>query len=240
MNTALTLTRAAISIDRPAGDDRRATLPYLLHQAVADLFGDQADRGYLFRVLRQQPGRQVVLVLSRHAPEPLERLPRRHHWRALSIESKPFQPALEPGQELDFEIWLNATRCRRDEQQRQRRVDIWDAVWMADHDTLLTQHKVYHAYLAERLQGAAEVLEARLTERGEVRPRRAKGTAMPFIAANIAGRLRVTDPPALVDVMGSGIGRAKAFGCGLLCLSRPGTILARRPQSHGERALASQ
>jgi hypothetical protein len=31
-----------------------------------------------------------------------------------------------------------------------------------------------------------------------------------------------------VDTVVAGIGRSKAFGCGLLCVSAPGTMLTRR------------
>jgi hypothetical protein len=88
---------------------------------------------------------------------------------------------------------------------------------------------VYGQYLTRKLEGVAEVLDARVTERGEVQAGRGdrRDTAR-YVATNLIGSLRVVEPERILEVVGHGIGRAKAFGCGLLCLSRPGTMLPRR------------
>ena len=41
-----------------------------------------------------------------------------------------------------------------------------------------------------------------------------------FTTVDFSGQLAVTDPLAFVAALGSGIGRAKAFGCGLLLIRR--------------------
>lgn len=235
MKTAPTISRVTFEFQRPGDDERRGTLPYFMHQAVADLFGDRPDRGYLFRLLREVRGQQIVLVLSDSPPLPPEQLPRRPHRRVVAVDWKPFRPELQCGQELDFEILVNATRTYQDAAGRHRRVDVWDDVWAAEPATPLTPHCVYRRFLQAKLSGSAEILEARVTERGEVRARRpGSAAAMSFIAANLAGRLRVDDPGALLATMALGLGRSRAFGCGLLCLSRPGTILPRRPSEKTE------
>lgn len=242
-----TLSRAVIELSRTTGPARRATAPYLLHQSVADLFGDRDERGYLFRVLRerpatrQRPATYVVLVLSAAEPLPLTELRDWPHRRTVALESKPFEPHLRAGQLLDFEIRLNATRVVTEEtagpaDKTKKRRDLWEAVWEQDDQTPLSPHDVYGGYLAGRLAGAAEVLEARVTERGEVRARPASVTAKGehsavFVATNLIGTLLVEQPEALIATIAAGIGRGKAFGCGLLCLSRPGTVLPRRGSS---------
>jgi CRISPR-associated protein Cas6/Cse3/CasE subtype I-E len=112
---------------------------------------------------------------------------------------------------------------------KKRRTDAWEAVWQADRKTLRTPHEVYGEYLQRKLEGAADVLSAHLTERGEVRARRGdRRDAIRFVAANLIGSLRVRDPARFLEIVTLGIGRSKAFGCGLLCLSSPGTVLVRR------------
>jgi CRISPR system Cascade subunit CasE len=231
MSTPLTLSRARLII-RPGGSEaeRRSTSPYLIHQAVADLFGDRGDRGYLYRVTAELAGGADVLVLSHTPPLPLGELPSPVHRRAERVESKPFAPALTAGQALDFEIRRNATQVVTDPATgRKRRWDAWEAVWQADKKTPRTPHDVYGEYLQRKLADAAEVRSARVVERGEVKARRGdRHEAIRFVAANVIGTLKVLDSAQFLGIVTTGIGRSKAFGCGLLCLSAPGTVLARR------------
>jgi CRISPR system Cascade subunit CasE len=235
MSTPLTLSRARLAI-RPGGSEaeRRSTSPYLIHQAVADLFGDRDDRGYLYRVTAEPAGGADVLVLSHTPPLSLGELASPAHRRAERVESKFFAPALTGGQPLDFEIRLNATQVVTDPTTgRKRRTDVWEAVWQADQQTPRTPHDVYGEYLQRKLEDVAEVRSARVVERGEVRARRGdRREAIRFVAVNVIGTLTVLDPTRFLEVVAAGIGRSKAFGCGLLCLSAPGTVLARRYPEH--------
>jgi CRISPR system Cascade subunit CasE len=242
--SAPTLSRALLRL-KPARD---WTAEYLTHQLVADLFGDREGRGYLYRVTRERPGGVEVLVLSDEPPLPAERLPVRDWGAVLDAQSKPFTPALAAGQLLDFEIRVNATRVvtgpdrKPDGKLKKRRHDVWELVWQADKENFEnTPHRTYSEWLAGQFNGAAELVPqggidrpdngeslARLTERGEVRARRGdRREAIRFVAANLIGTLRVLDPERFLKLVAQGIGREKAFGCGLLCLSRPGTLLAR-------------
>lgn len=225
MTPKLTISRVNLEILPQRGSSHE----YIAHQLVADLFGDRDDRGYLYRVTRQsRDGRETqVLTLSRDVPT--ERVPERSWGRIRSVEHKPFAPIIHVGDLLDYEVRINATTVVTEESGRKRRTDVWDSVFSANRDDPRTPHDVYGAYLGRKLEGAAELLDCRVTERGQVRVRRA-GSRQPitFIATNLIGTLRVLDPEALVVTVGEGVGRAKAFGCGLICLSRPGTILPRR------------
>jgi CRISPR system Cascade subunit CasE len=229
MNT-LTLSRGTLQVRRGGSqEERRSTAPYFIHQAVADLFGDHTTRGYLYRVTAEWPGGVDVLILSQVPPLPLSQLASPKHRRVMRVESRPFAPELSSGQPLDYEIRLNATRVVTHPDGKKQRTDVWEAVWQPDKNTPRSPHEVYGEYLARKLDGAAEVLDARVTERGEVQARRGgRGDVARFVATNLIGTLRVADPERFLEVLANGIGRAKAFGCGLLCLSRPGTMLARR------------
>jgi CRISPR system Cascade subunit CasE len=240
----LFLSCARLAIRRGGGDnERRSTAAYFIHQAVADLFGKRPDRGYLYRVTaeREEQGKYEVLILSEDEPLPLGELPSPSHRRAEWIKSKPFVPQLVSGQLLDFEIRINATRVVTQPDGKKQRKDIWEAVWQPDKETPHTPHHVYGEYLARKLVGAAELLPqqghpgegepslARVTERGEVRARRGdRADAARFVATNLIGTLHVQDPTRFLEIVATGVGRAKGFGCGFLCISRPGTVLARR------------
>lgn len=235
----LTLSAATLRITRGGGEaERRSTEAYLIHQAVADMFGERQDRGYLYRVTGESPGKREVLVLSQARPLELVELSSPAHRRAQRLRSKPFDPELAPGQMLDFEIRINATQVVTTAvsgKKNKQRTDVWEAVWQADKQTPRTPHEVYGEYLQRKLSGVAELIPgaddalARVTERGEVQARRGNREHVPrFVATNLIGTLRVEDPDRFLEIVGQGIGRAKAFGCGLLCISRPGTVLPRR------------
>ena len=49
--------------------------------------------------------------------------------------------------------------------------------------------------------------------------RKGKRMRVPVVTATFDGRLTVTDPEALRQALTSGIGRAKAYGCGLMTLA---------------------
>lgn len=231
MSKPLTISRVQLEI-RP---HRGASQEYITHQLVADLFGDRGDRGYLYRVMSESRDRRTVtsLVLS-HDP-PHEDTPERPWGAVRRVERKPFAPAIQTGALLDYEIRINATAVVTSPSGRKKRTDVWDAVFAADRNDPRTPHDVYAAYLQRKLEGVAEILDGRVTARGPVRARR-PGARSPiaFIATNLIGTLRVSDPLALLETIGAGVGRSKAFGCGLLCLSRPGSVLPRRHPAEGE------
>lgn len=208
---------------------RGASQEYITHQLIADLFGDRDDRGYLYRVMKESRDRRAVTALVLSHDPPGDDTPSRPWGSIRRVERKPFAPVLQPGAVLDYEIMLNATTVVTEPSGRKQRTDIWDAIFAADRNDPRTPHEVYAAYLQRKLEGVAEILDGRITARGQIRARR-PGTRHPitFIAANLIGTLRVIDPAALVTTVGTGIGRSKSFGCGLLCLSRPGSVLPHR------------
>jgi len=206
---------------------------YTIHQVVADLFGDRQGRGYLFYEIQEEPDRSSTLILSED--EPKQSLPPEAPGSVERVRTKSYELDVAPGTTLDYEIRLNATRVVTEEGKK-RRVDVWDAVWKESKNTRRTPHGVYAEYLSRKLQDAADLLDTRVVGRGGVTAR-AKKHDCPifFVAATLIGTLKVIDSDRLLATVASGIGRSKAFGCGLLCLSRPGTVLPRRyPQKKSE------
>lgn len=227
-----TLSRILLQLNPTRG----WTAEYIAHQLVADLFGERDDRGYLYRVTCERPGGVEALVLSDTAPAPIDSLPRRDWGSTADVQSKPFAPTVDAGQLLDFEIRLNATRVVTDPvTAKKRRTDVWEAIWRADRNTATEPHAVYGSYLQTKMEGAAEVGRVGITERGEVRARRGGQDTIRFVVVNLIGTLRVLDSARFLEIVMQGIGRERALGCGLLCLSAPGNILARRyPEAAGK------
>jgi CRISPR system Cascade subunit CasE len=94
----------------------------------------------------------------------------------------------------------------------------------AGKDAGLSREDVYRDYLAERVAGAA-IGECRLVQfqlRKFIRRKKdgsVAGKTMPEVV--MAGLLRVDDPVKLVEAIGSGVGRQRAYGCGMLRLQPP-------------------
>lgn len=237
------LSRVHLRLQRGGTDaERRSTAPYLVHQSVADLFGDREDRPYLYRVTAEWPGGREILVLSTVPPMTPAEMVSPPHRKVVRVESRPYCPHLVVGQRLDFEIRINATTLvsnhlgergasRTNTKQRK---DVWEAVWQGDRRTPLTPAEVYRGYLARKLEGLADIIELHVLERGEIQARRGD-VAQPirFVAANLVGRLTVVDPVRFLHLVVAGMGRSKAFGCGLLLVSIPGTVLPHRLRDDG-------
>jgi CRISPR system Cascade subunit CasE len=91
----------------------------------------------------------------------------------------------------------------------------------AGKDAGLKRDDVYRDYLVERLAGAS-IEASRLVQfrlRQFMRPRKDRsvsGKTLP--EAVIEGRLRVEDPGKLIEAIGAGVGRQRAYGFGMLRL----------------------
>ena len=222
------LSRGTLHLD-PTARRRGASAEYSIHQLVADWFGDRNDRGYLFRVTDgdHRAGRYGVLALSAEAP--LGRLPERAFGMTEAVESRPYDVKLAMGQTLDYEIRINATRVVTDSRGMKTRRDVWDAAFEEDPGRSESPNDVYRGYLGRKLHESARIQECRITERSLLRIRRpGGGRPIQIVAANLIGLLRVDDPDSFLTGVFQGFGRAKAFGCGLMCMSIPGSVLARR------------
>jgi CRISPR system Cascade subunit CasE len=132
-------------------------------------------------------------------------------------------PALSSGEHYRFAIRLVPTiRVTKAEGRRYGERDAFlvkaDAL---GKDAGLKRDNVYRDYLAERLAGAT-VEDGRLVQfrlRKFMRPKTdgsVSGKTMPEVV--IEGRLRVDDPAKLYEAIGTGVGRQRAYGCGMLRL----------------------
>ena len=132
-------------------------------------------------------------------------------------------PAFSSGERFRFSVCVVPTvRVTKAEGRRYGERDAFlvraDA---AGKDAGLKRDDVYRDYLVEKLAGAT-IEVSRLVQFGLQRFMRPKkdgsvsGKTMP--QAVIEGSLRVDDPTKLIEVISAGVGRQRAYGCGMLRL----------------------
>ena len=224
MNAGDVISRVTLRLpsDPPGGTSRE----YLRHQAVMSLFSGEGNVRPVFRLMKALNETEQVLVLSAGAPvattsiEPgvwVERL-----------ESKPYEPAFRMNQTLDFSLVANATGVVTQPDGRKLRQDVWDIVFAGRPGAEVDRNEVYGAWLSRQLDGIADVVRAQVVARAMVRVRRAPRTVpISYVQAELVGSLVVRDPVALRRRLVEGFGRARAFGCGLLCVMGQGTLNRR-------------
>jgi len=149
-------------------------------------------------------------------------------------QSRLFQPQLAVGDILAFKLRANAVKSsKKDEGSNQRkRVDIVKAQSLLYADLpereqpplAQIRYEAGYAWLAAQgAKGGFELLELSVENHQlhKFKPS-SKHTNTPFFASlDFSGVLRVTDPNTFVEkTLFHGLGRSKAFGCGLLLVKR--------------------
>lgn len=199
--------------------------PQAMHSAVLAAFapdlmdgGDERER-VLWRVDRDVP-HQALLYMSSSTTPDLTHLVEQAGWPTTSgWESREYSPLLArlaKGQRWAFRVTANPVRRVRGDKEPGRGK-------VRGHVTAAQQT----AWLLER--GAAAGFEVATTDEGEpcieVRDRRVvtfprAGATVTIAMATFDGVLVVTDPELLRHTLTTGLGRAKAYGCGLLTLAQ--------------------
>ncbi len=199
------------------------------------------EHRWLWRFLPAPPGSPRNFVFRRRDVEGLprfylvsDRLPHSTtpHWL---VQARAYEPKLRAGDHLAFELRANPVLTAKNAKGTAARHD----VVMHAKTRLLQQHQIRNwadwqspdrpslqqlvqtycgAWLSTRCERLGIALDAdalnvdgyaqHIGKRGELR----------FSTVDFSGHLRVVDPIALRDALFTGIGHAKAFGCGLLLL----------------------
>lgn len=206
---------------------------YGAHQLLWKLFPNHSEaRPFLFRQEMEEPsgpdqapkGLPLFYMLSDREPVAVAGL--------LDVQSKPFAPALEIGEQLAFRVRANPTVAKAVEGIRGQRADVLMAAKFpfesgearSSRACVEAMDNAAHDWLTSR----AESWGFRLPVKPNVGSYRqhalhkpGRRDAIRFSSVDYEGLLEVTDPGRLVETLAHGIGRAKAFGCGLLMLRRP-------------------
>jgi CRISPR system Cascade subunit CasE len=187
------------------------------HGLIWSLFADDAGaaRDFLYR----ETGPCRYLIVSRRPPNPPGAL-----W---SSETKPYAPKFSPGDMLGFRLRANPTRSLRSPGGvRGRRVDATLSgarIGDGDNGGPHARRRLALDWLIERSAALGvqfHLPACRVNALDAAQIGRDAQPPIRFTAAEFEGVLRVVDPPLLEQAMLCGVGRAKAYGCGLL-LARP-------------------
>jgi CRISPR system Cascade subunit CasE len=178
--------------------------PYQMHRTLSKGFGDGpafAAARCLFRVDEARDTAGLRLLIQSLAEPDWQRLTARRYLLG-APQVRQFEPAFEPGQRLAFRLRANPT---------------------VKHDgkrLALYREEEHLAWLQRKAQAAGFVVSsavARLPQKLGFRTTQGLDTCL--FGVTFDGRLRVSDPHKLVDVLARGIGSAKAFGFGLLSVA---------------------
>ena len=203
---------------------------YADHQWIWNLFPSPkgTPRDFVFR-RDVRSGLPRYYVVSKREPRAQD-----HAWRA---DTQPYTPQLQAGMRLRFDLRANPVVAGHNEQGghvrhdvvmqaktkllRERGLKQWKD-WQGE-DKPQTQDLIFSACTAW-LSGQAtrkgfEVVADSLSVDAYTRHRGKKGEIQ-FTTVDFSGELVVSDAAPLTEALRSGIGRAKAFGCGLLLVRR--------------------
>lgn len=205
---------------------------YGAHQLLWRAFPDhEGARPFLFRQEMEEDtelgkppkGLPLFYVLSDREPAAIAGL--------LAVQCKPFVPTLREGEQLAFRLRANPTVARREEGAKHSpRSDVLMVAKKPFPPGQRTSMECVQAMdLAARewLQTRAETLGFRLPVVPEVGAYRqhalhklGRREAIQYSSVDYEGLLEVTNPGRLIEALAQGVGRAKAFGCGLMLIRR--------------------
>lgn len=215
-----------------------------VHEALQQrLAGPYADHQWLWRWFPAAAGSARDFIFRRHDGAGLPRFyavsarPPVELGGPWQVQTREYAPAVQAGDAFSFELRANPT-VRHGRDGKSKRHD----VVMEAKRRLLTEHGLqrWSDWTDEARPSQQELVQdacaAWLARRGEAlgfelqretvlveahqQHRERADQSLSFTTVNLAGRLTVTDAPAFLQALRSGIGSAKAFGCGLLLIRR--------------------
>lgn len=212
------------------GSGHTPTDAYADHQWMWKLFPSPpgTSRDFLFR-RDLQAGLPRYHVVSKREPQAQD-----HAWR---LQTQPYAPQLQAGMRLSFDLRANPVVAGHNEQGKHVRHD----VVMQAKTKLLRQRGLRHwddwqtddkPALQDLIFGAcAEWLTAQASRNGfelgadalsvdAYTRHRGRKAEIQFSTVDFGGELVVRDAARLTEALCCGVGRAKAFGCGLLLVRR--------------------
>lgn len=186
--------------------------PYEIHRALWRLFPENADveRDYLFRVERSSPQQAEVLMQS--CREPVVR----DLQESKIIASRDFPLRIKADMRLRFLLVANPVKTINDESGR-----LNGKGEIKKCRVPLIHEEEWRTWLERKFEGRAELDTLIAEKRLALHFRKAKEKRVGKIQpVNFEGILTVKEPSSFTTLIASGIGPAKAFGCGLLSLAR--------------------
>ncbi|MFE9245960.1 type I-E CRISPR-associated protein Cas6/Cse3/CasE [Nocardiopsis sp. NPDC006938] len=200
--------------------------------------GDTTPPRVLWRVDRNASAEVFLYVVSPSRPE-LSHLVEQAGWNDgdagwQTYDYTGFLSRLEAGQTWAFRLTANPVHSirRKDGEETKPTAHVTprhQAGWLLkkqdrcgfevlrrpDHDSDMPEVDGYELLVHDRNSAGFDKRDPRPGREG-------KRMRVPVVTATFDGRLTVTDPDALRSALTAGIGRAKAYGCGLMTLAPAG------------------
>jgi CRISPR system Cascade subunit CasE len=190
------LSEVLLNARNPLGRKDLASA-YELHRTLSSGFPDGGRPRLLFR---QESSAPRVLMLSCEEPLYNKSL---ETGRLLFVRTKPFEPRVSAGQQLRFRLRANPTKKRKD----------------GAREALLQPADQMAWFAKKGQQHGFRLLSVHIVGEEVLRTPRGDGSAMTHLAVDFHGTLEVTETELFAQALRSGIGSAKAFGFGMLCVS---------------------
>jgi CRISPR system Cascade subunit CasE len=201
---------------------------YREHQIIWDLFDNQKDseRDFLYR--RFDLGRvPQFFVLSKRHPKNTNDI-----W---SIETSPFQPKVNAGDQFSFNLRINPVVTKKIDGAKNPKSRKHDDVVMETRSKykksgkdMPSNNEIIHEAGIKWINEKAEKNGFNITQNQVIvegytqltGKKDREGHSIQLGVLDYSGILKVTEPEKFTTALLTGIGRAKAFGCGLLLLKR--------------------
>jgi len=201
-------------------------LMYHAHQILWKLFpvDKKASRDFLFRMEINQ-GKSIFYVVSERKPESVMTT-------FLNIDTKQYKPKIKKGDMLAFSLRANPTIAKKvDGKKNSVRHDVY---MNAKKDGKMKgfKGKELNQYINERVKEwlikrekyfGFQIDPANLSIEGYFHHQFYKTNTkmnVRYSSIDYHGILMVTEPIKFTDTLYNGIGKSKAFGCGLLLVKR--------------------
>jgi CRISPR system Cascade subunit CasE len=185
--------------------------PYEIHRALWKLFPEdaEANRDFLFRV--EQTDRTCAAILMQSV-----RQPEISTAAARIVACREYPLALQPGQRLRFMLVANPVKMINDEGGRKNAEGAPKKCRVP-----LVRDEDQRAWIERKFQDAASLESLVIDSVFPLRFRKSReDRAGKIQPVNFQGVLSVKEPESLAELVQTGVGPAKAFGCGLLSLAR--------------------
>ena len=216
---------------------------YAEHQWLWKFFPSSADQARDF-IFRRHEHEQMprFYVVSQRPPKPFS--------EAWQVQSRAYDPQLQEGQRLSFQLRANPVITKKNENRKSQRHDVVmqakkqllaehglgkEAKWADwnDESNKPLLYELVQQHCAEWLAGVAKRNGFEIMLTNEEEPQRKlqvdayeqskagkRDHNIRFSAVDFSGELLVTNPELFHQALFNGLGHAKAFGCGLLLVRR--------------------
>lgn len=215
------LTRTHLNKAR-AGARKLLGSPQAMHAAILAGFPPGTDAGrVLWRLDDIESPAPVLYIVSRAAPD-LAHVDEQAGWPSRRMaESAPydgFLSRLQAGQDWGFRVTVNPTH----RVQRDGRSQVLGHVTVAQQTQWLANRgeAIGVRWSEPATHSAADPVPSFTLTGRSVRSFRRQAATVTMSTATFEGVLRIEDADRLRNALTQGIGRGKAYGCGLMTLAR--------------------